>query len=150
MNKKIILGAVLAALVGTTGVAAAQNRGPDGRDNGRSEHRDNRNGDKHDNKNDRHDDRHNDRHNAGPDRRNDRVDYRHDDRGPNRGAGPRHDLHKGHRLPPEYRSKQYVVDNWRSHRLSAPPRGYHWVQTGADYVLVGIATGVIASLILAN
>jgi Ni/Co efflux regulator RcnB len=147
MIKKIILGAVLAALVGTTGVAAAQNRGPDGRDNGRSEHRDNRNGDKHDNKKN---DRHDDRHDAGPDRRNDRVDYRHDDRGPNRGAGPRHDLHKGHRLPPEYRSKQYVVDNWRSHRLSAPPRGYHWVQTGADYVLVGIATGVIASLILAN
>jgi Ni/Co efflux regulator RcnB len=147
MNKKIILGAVLAALVGTTGVAAAQNRGPDGRDNGRSEHRDNRNGDKHDNKKN---DRHDDRHDAGPDRRNDRIDYRHDNRDPNRGAGPRHDLRKGHRLPPEYRSKQYVVDNWRSHRLSAPPRGYHWVQTGADYVLVGIATGVIATLFLAN
>lgn len=147
MNKKIILGAVLAALVGTTGVAAAQNRGPDGRDNGRSEHRDNRNGDKHDKKKN---DRHDDRHDAGPDRRNDRIDYRHDNRDPNRGAGPRHDLRKGHRLPPEYRSKQYVVDNWRSHRLSAPPRGYHWVQTGADYVLVGIATGVIATLFLAN
>ena len=117
------------------------------RDNGRSEHHDNRNGDKHDNKKN---DRHDDRHDAGPDRRNDRIDYRHDDRDPHRGAGPRHDLRKGHRLPPEYRSKQYVVDNWRSHRLSATPRGYHWVQTGADYVLVGIATGVIATLFLAN
>nr|GEU28184.1 hypothetical protein [Tanacetum cinerariifolium] len=127
------LGRVLTTLVATLGTATAQNRGPDHHDNdrGRSE--------KHD---DRHDDRRDDRN--GPDRRNDRVDYRHDDRGPNRGAGPRHDLHKGHRLPPEYRSKQYVVDNWRGHRLSAPPRGYHWVQTGADYVLVGIATGVIA------
>jgi Ni/Co efflux regulator RcnB len=35
-------------------------------------------------------------------------------------------------------------------RLSAPPRGYHWVQTGSDYVLAGIATGVILQVILDN
>ncbi|MES1163856.1 MAG: RcnB family protein, partial [Rhizobacter sp.] len=27
-------------------------------------------------------------------------------------------------------------------------RGYHWVQTGGDYVLVAIATGIIASILL--
>jgi Ni/Co efflux regulator RcnB len=43
-----------------------------------------------------------------------------------------------------------VVEDWRGHRLSAPPRGYHWVQTGADYVLVAIATGVILQLLLSN
>jgi Ni/Co efflux regulator RcnB len=56
--------------------------------------------------------------------------------------------HRGDRIPPEYRSRQYVVDNWRAHRLSPPPRGYEWVQVGGDYVLVAIATGIIAQLLL--
>lgn len=65
-----------------------------------------------------------------------------------RGAGPDHRWVKGYRLPQQYRSKQYVVHNWRSHRLSAPPRGYQWVQYGGDYMLVAIASGVIAQLVL--
>ena len=67
-----------------------------------------------------------------------------------RGAGPNHDFRRGQRLPAEYRSRQYVVDDWRGHHLSAPPRGYHWVQTGGDYVLVAIATGVILQLLLSH
>jgi Ni/Co efflux regulator RcnB len=67
-----------------------------------------------------------------------------------RGAGPNHAYYKGDRLPVEYRHKNYVVDDWRGHHLSAPPRGYHWVQTGGDYVLVAIATGIIAQLLLNN
>jgi len=65
-----------------------------------------------------------------------------------RGAGPDHQFYRGGRLPTQYRSRQYVVDDWRGHHLSAPPRGYHWVQTGGDYVLVAIATGVILQLLL--
>ena len=64
------------------------------------------------------------------------------------GAGPDHDIRRGGRLPSRYRSHQYVVDNWRDHHLRPPPRGYHWVQTGGDYVLAAIATGVIADLII--
>jgi len=56
--------------------------------------------------------------------------------------------HRGGRLPSQYRNHQYVVDNWRAHHLSAPPRGYHWVQVGNDYVLAAIATGLIAQLLL--
>jgi Ni/Co efflux regulator RcnB len=67
-----------------------------------------------------------------------------------RGAGPNHDFRRGQRLPPEYRHRQYVVDDWRGHHLSAPPRGYHWVQTGGDYVLVAIASGIILQLLLNN
>ena len=67
-----------------------------------------------------------------------------------RGAGPNHSFYRGARLPTEYRTRQYVVDDWRGHRLSAPPRGYHWVQTGGDYVLVAIATGIILQLLLSN
>lgn len=65
-----------------------------------------------------------------------------------RGAGPDHNFYRGGRLPNEYRNRQYVVDDWRGHHLTAPPRGYHWVQTGSDYVLVAIATGVIMQLLL--
>ena len=65
-----------------------------------------------------------------------------------RGAGPEHNFYSGGRLPNEYRGRQYVVDDWRGHHLSAPPRGYHWVQAGGDYVLVAIVSGVIASILL--
>jgi Ni/Co efflux regulator RcnB len=67
-----------------------------------------------------------------------------------RGAGPRHDIYRGGHLPPQYRGRGYVVDDWRGHRLSAPPRGYHWVQAGGDYVLAAIATGVILQILLNN
>lgn len=67
-----------------------------------------------------------------------------------RGAGPDHSFYRGERLPREYRSHYYVVDDWRGHRLSPPPRGYHWVQAGSDYVLVAIATGIIAQILLSQ
>ena len=74
--------------------------------------------------------------------------YREDGRG--QGAGPNHNLHRGDRLDSQYRHHNYVVDDWRGHRLSPPPRGYHWVQTGGDYVLVAIATGVIMQILLSH
>ena len=83
---------------------------------------------------------------SGDHRGGNRPDFRHD----GRGAGPNHSFYRGGRLPPQYRSHQYVVNDWRGHRLSAPPRGYHWVQTGGDYVLVAIATGIIASILLSQ
>jgi Ni/Co efflux regulator RcnB len=64
------------------------------------------------------------------------------------GAGPDHSFRRGDRLPDRYRNRQYVVNNWREHRLRPPPRGYQWVQTGGDYVLAAIATGLIADLII--
>jgi Ni/Co efflux regulator RcnB len=80
----------------------------------------------------------------GRNNRNDRAD-----RG-ERGAGPDHGYYRGDRMPPQYRTRQYVVEDWRGHQLSAPPRGYHWVQSGGDYVLVAIATGIILQLLLNN
>lgn len=78
-------------------------------------------------------------------------DNGHNDRNDShRGGGPRHDLYKGKRISKEYRSNQYVVSDWRGHRLSAPPRGYHWVQTGSDYALIAVASGVIAQIFLGN
>ena len=94
-----------------------------------------------------HDMRHDNRR---PDMRHDnrRPDYRGGPRHDMRGAGPNHDWQRGYRVPPQYRSHHYVVNDWRGHHLSAPPRGYHWIQNGGDYLLVAIATGVIASMVL--
>jgi len=96
------------------------------------------------------------------DRQFQRRDDRRGDRGDRRDMGNRGDFRgerfhygargpewrRGGHIPPEYRNRQYVVNDWRSHRLSAPPRGYQWVQVGGDYVLVAIATGIIAQLLL--
>ena len=44
----------------------------------------------------------------------------------------------------------YAINDWRSHRLVAPPAGYQWYQAGADYVLVDRSTGIIAQALLAR
>lgn len=83
--------------------------------------------------------------------RKDRKDWErrgHDDERGERGAGPQHDFYRGGRLPSYYRSYHYVVTDWHGHGLRSPPRGYQWVQTGGDYVLVAIATGIILELLL--
>lgn len=69
-------------------------------------------------------------------RRDFRVDYR--------------QWRRGDYLPPYYRQHYAPVD-YRYHRLSPPPRGYHWVRDDrGEYLLVGIATGVILGLALGN
>ena len=67
-----------------------------------------------------------------------------------RGAGPYRRWRTGELLPYEYRHRNYVVNDWRSHRLYRPPSGYHWVQAGDDFVLVAIATGIIAALAMSR
>lgn len=55
---------------------------------------------------------------------------------------------RGERLPAYYRSHYRQVDYRREH-LRAPPRGYHYVRDErGDTLLVAIATGLIASVIL--
>jgi Ni/Co efflux regulator RcnB len=51
-------------------------------------------------------------------------------------------------LPAQFNNRHGVVDDWRGHRLSAPPRGYHWVQSASDDLLVAIVGGVIAQILL--
>ncbi|VWX59360.1 conserved exported hypothetical protein [Burkholderiales bacterium 8X] len=104
--------------------------------------------------------------NHGPDRRehremrDHRFDHRDDARrgGPDfrdgrfadrRGAypNPHAEWRRGGYVPREYRARNYVVTDYRSHRLQAPPRGYQWVGVGGDYVLAAIATGLIAQII---
>lgn len=120
----------------------------------------------------RYDDRRNDRDDQRwSDRRNDRGEQswgeRRDDRRDDRwrqeqrrdyyrswdyrsGVGMDHRFHRGDRLPREYRTHHYVVNDWRGHHLTPPPRGYQWVQSGGDYLLVAIATGIIVNALLNN
>lgn len=63
-----------------------------------------------------------------------------------RGADLDRRFRRGDCLPLEYRSHNYVVDDWRGHRLVPPPAGYHWVQLGGDYVLVAKNSGRIRQL----
>lgn len=148
MKSKAIICAIAAAALGFGSMSFAQTydrrgpggerprseqRGPMGRDGHDSgprgmEQRENRNG-----------------HHVGPrgfDRQDARDDRQYGARGPQ--------FHRGGRIPQEYRNHQYVVNNWRDHHLSAPPRGHQWVQVGADYVLIAIATGIIAQLVLSQ
>ncbi|MDR6422618.1 Ni/Co efflux regulator RcnB [Paraburkholderia phenoliruptrix] len=73
---------------------------------------------------------------------------RHAPRAPDDAPIPHRDWHRGDRLPADYRSHSYVVDDWRDDGLQSPPRGYHWVNVNGDYVLVAVATGVIANILL--
>lgn len=82
------------------------------------------------------------------DRRTDQRDGRWNDRRPEYNArGP--EFRRGGYIPYEYRRPNYVVD-YRVYHLSPPPRGQQWVQVGADYVLIAVATGLIANIILNN
>jgi Ni/Co efflux regulator RcnB len=57
---------------------------------------------------------------------------------------------RGDRLPYYARAHYRAVD-WRRERLRQPPRGYHYVRDDrGEMLLVGIATGVILSILLSN
>lgn len=62
------------------------------------------------------------------------------------GYQQRHWRH-GDRLPASYRSRAYIVDH-RRYGLPAPPRGYQYTRVDGNAVLTGVATGVIASVVI--
>jgi Ni/Co efflux regulator RcnB len=54
---------------------------------------------------------------------------------------------KGQRFDRRYVRDYRVINNYRDYRLSAPPRGYRWVRSNNDAVLVAITSGVIGVVI---
>ncbi len=42
------------------------------------------------------------------------------------------------------------VRDYRRYRLSAPPRGYRWVRVDNDFLLVGVTSGIVSSIIAAR
>jgi len=75
--------------------------------------------------------------------------YRHDPKPHHSKPAPhRSQWSRGKPLPRQYRGN--VVRDYGRHHLAAPPRGYNWVRVNNEYVLIGIATGIISSIIVAQ
>ncbi|MCC8402609.1 RcnB family protein [Paraburkholderia sp. MMS20-SJTN17] len=60
---------------------------------------------------------------------------------------PHRDWHKGERVPAEYRHYNFMMDDWRGHGLSAPPRGHKWLGVNGDYVLVTTNNWTISDIV---
>jgi Ni/Co efflux regulator RcnB len=147
MKSRTIVCALAAASLGIGSLSFAQSydrdRGDTNRQGYQQRDQDARDGDRRANQRSDNDRR------ARPDTMGNRGDFRGDDRAAQFHYGARGpEWRRGGHIPPEYRGQHYVVNDWRAHRLNAPPRGYQWVQVGSDYVLVAIATGIIAQLLL--
>lgn len=149
--KKFILAAVAATLVATPTLAAVpQNHGPQ------------------QNRQAPHAQKAQPNHNKGYDQRNQNRDRGHNqDRGYNQNNGYnqsqgrpgyqqqaykpakveyRNNWKKGQRFDSRYANNYRQID-YRQHRgLKAPPRGYNYVQSGNDVVLVAIASGIIGAV----
>ena len=74
---------------------------------------------------------------------------------PYRGAAPhqgavvaQRQWQRGQQLPAQWRQPAHVAQDWQRRGLPQPARGQQWVRHGADHLLVSIATGVIAQLVL--
>ena len=79
----------------------------------------------------------------------DRPDDHHD-------ASDRHDAYvrhdewsKGYHMKTEDWRRGQPVD-YRHYHLDAPPHGYEWRSVDGNYVLAAVATGVIASAVVAS
>jgi len=71
-----------------------------------------------------------------------------------------HAVYHGHPMPPaqfsghywhhgdHYDGQRNYVSNWQYYGLQQPPSGYEWVQDGSQFVLVAVASGIIADVIL--
>lgn len=115
--KKLVLAAIAASLVSAPAIAAPQNW------------------DRHDNVQRDREDRH------------DNGRHRGWDHGNGRAANNFRDWRRGDRFDYHY-ARNYRELSYRDYRgLRRPPRGYHWVRSGDDALLVGITSGVIASIV---
>src|SRR5262245_50792152 len=137
---------MLAALTGSAAMADSRdrdnrhdNRGHDNRDHGRDDQGRGRNWDRHDDRRDW---------------QRDSRSYR--ERSWHRYHAPRYHpphnyryraWHRGEYLPSAYYAPRYVVRDYHSYNLYAPPRGYHWVRVGDDVLLAAIAGGVVAAVV---
>jgi Ni/Co efflux regulator RcnB len=54
---------------------------------------------------------------------------------------------RGERFDSRYASNYRIISNPRAYRLQNAPRGYRWVQSGNDAVLVAIASRLIGAVL---
>lgn len=64
-----------------------------------------------------------------------------------RAQAPR--FYRGGYLPHAYRNRGYYVNNWNAYpALYAPPYGYQWMNVDGNFLLVALATGLIANALI--
>ena len=57
---------------------------------------------------------------------------------------------RGQRFDRRYAQNYREIGDWRAYRarrLYAPPRGYHWVRSGNDAVLVALSGGIVGAVL---
>ncbi|MBY3119979.1 RcnB family protein [Rhizobium laguerreae] len=54
---------------------------------------------------------------------------------------------KGYRVNASEPRRFSDVNDYRRYRLAPPPRGYRWVRADNDYLLIGVTSGIISSII---
>ena len=62
-------------------------------------------------------------------------------------AKQHHRWNKGERFDRRQVTQYRVINNPRAYGLRNAPRGYRWVQSNNDAVLIGISSGIIASIL---
>ncbi|CAD0336695.1 RcnB family protein [Xanthomonas hortorum] len=131
---KRIIGSFMALSLLMSSAAFAAPQQHDDRDH---ENDRDRNAQRHDDHgNDRRDDKHDDNN------RNDRRSSHNDDHRNDRRGPP---YRRGERLAPDHRGNR--VADYHKHHLNKPPRGHEWRQVDNNYVLIAVATGLIASVV---
>ncbi|ARO24710.1 hypothetical protein CO659_18050 [Rhizobium sp. S9] len=55
---------------------------------------------------------------------------------------------KGYRVNARERRQFRDVNDYRRYRLAPPPRGYRWVRADNDFLLIGVTSGVISSIVV--
>ncbi|CAN5341274.1 hypothetical protein BH10PSE2_BH10PSE2_18970 [soil metagenome] len=167
--KKVITSALVATMAaGSLGLAAtaadAQSHGNghgNDHDNGHNGQVQERREDRRDDRQDYRQDRRDDQREYRQDARDDRRDYRQDQRAYARyqraerrynggrwqqPQGYRYQVYGyGQRLPTAY--NRYVINDYSSYGLRAPPRGYQYVRNNNDVVLAAVAGGLITAVI---
>ncbi|MDE1163607.1 MAG: RcnB family protein [Acidobacteriaceae bacterium] len=80
-------------------------------------------------------------------------DHGHDDfhghGGPPHGYVHHDNWHRGYRMAPNDWGRGRRID-YRAYHLAPPRRGYEWREVDGNYVMAAVATGIIASTIIAT
>lgn len=87
--------------------------------------------------------------------RGDRHHHDHDDDDDDDGYYRKHkhwkhrDYRRGERIEVVYLEPRYYVEDYDRYELREPPRGHRWVRTeDGRFILVAVATGIIADILL--
>ena len=59
------------------------------------------------------------------------------------------DWHRGDRIEIVHIEPRYYIDDYAHYHLRQPPRGHRWIRTPeGKFILVAVATGIIADILL--